>query len=193
MKRLSPHRRRTLRYAMASTAIVVFLGACVYAVAWDHLSRQIDAELDIKLQALQQQVGSSVGQADLSQKLNSRFGDRSRVDVQVAGANGQLLFQSERLKKCRLPPPAPPANADLDVPTWCDGEVPGLGPVRCISGMVVGQDGPLLVQVAMQIEGLQHKLESLTIILMTTCPLAILVLMVGRYWFSGLPRHQFER
>lgn len=197
MTRLSLQWRRTLRYGMVSTCAVVFLGACIYAAALDHLSRQVDAGLTIELQELTQQVRSAAGQADLHQQLDEQFGDRSGFEFQVTGAYGQLLFQSGGLKKSRLPPPAPPPNADPDAPVWSDGEVPRLGPVRCIGGLVARpdglaepDDGPLLVQVAMQVAGVQQELDALMIFLLIAGPLVILVLVVAGYWVAGLPSEQ---
>jgi two-component system, OmpR family, heavy metal sensor histidine kinase CusS len=186
MGRLSIRWRLTLWYGAALGAVLAAFGGAVYFMMRHELVARIDADLDVELQEVVDDIESSPDWPNLSRRWSRRFARRGGYEFQVGPAQGEALVRSEHLGTSGLPAPRVPASLrHLDfesAPLGTRSE--DLGPAgrwRVAARVVPGPDGPLVAQVAATLAPVDHELAELLAVLLLTGPLALAGALGGGY------------
>src|SRR5262249_45208984 len=144
----------------------------------------IDAELEGQLQEIIDDAETAADWPELARRWSRRFARKGGYEFQVSHVSGQMLVGSDRPGSGRLPvPPIPRSLRQLDfesVPLGArsiDLGTPGRR--RVATQLVSGSNGPAVIQVAANLELVDHELTEVLTVLLLTGPLAAAVALGG--------------
>jgi heavy metal sensor kinase len=181
MGTLSIRWRLTLWYGAVLALILSFFGASVYIMMRHALLARAGAGLLMESAEVEQEIGRASGGQVMKTWLERRFAHHPGFDIQVATAQGEPIFRSDRIHDTGLPFPSSPPSPGKTV--FLDKNL-DRGRYYISHRGVLGPDGPLVVQVAGSLAQNDHELGELLAVLWLAGPLALGSALAGGYFLA---------
>jgi len=172
----------TVWYGAVLAAVLALFGTTVYFMMRQELYGQVAAGLKMEMGEVHDEIARAKTVEELSVWLNRRFTRHPGFDIQVVTVAGEALLKSERIAQSGLPVPRslPPEGRTV----FRRFEDPEREPCYLATRQVPGPDGPLVLQVAGSVAGVDHELSELLAILVLAGPLALLGALGGGYMLA---------
>jgi heavy metal sensor kinase len=179
--RITIGQRLTLWYGGTLAGSLAAMCLLVYGSFLHNLMSEIDRALDEELAEIEIEVRHAVSAEQRHSQLQKYFGTHPFYDIQIVRPDRSVVFQSARVGK----PLTIPALATSGDGRVAESEVrPDGRRIRVASRVVVGFDGPLIIQAADSLEPLYADLGRLLAILLTIAPLVMFAALWGGYVLS---------
>jgi two-component system heavy metal sensor histidine kinase CusS len=180
VKPLSIRWRLTLWYGAVLAAILICSDVAIYFLLRHYLVVLTDAALQEELTELVDEVGRVRRMEELPVELGIRFPGHEGYELQVTQADGQNIFQSDRVKKSGLPLSLVSGSRS----NFESVDLQPIGHVRLGSREARGPGALLKVAVAVSLAPNDRALRQLFAVLFTTGPLALAGALAGGYMLA---------
>lgn len=174
--------RITLWFGGSMAVILLGGGTMTYVLLRNQLFERIDNGLHEEFADVLGEVQKGNDRHTMLGWLERRFGRHEGFDFQITGPGGERIFSNQRLGERRLPIPA--ERGDQTNELFETFSVAGLGEYRIVTRSASGPDGPLVVQVARSLDGVDRELvEVLSALAIAGCA-AMILTAGGAYLLS---------
>jgi heavy metal sensor kinase len=169
--------------------VLTVFGTAVYVSMRHQLLALLDVALAEELDEISEEVQSAKDWTSLSERLHRGFAQHELYEFQISRADGELLFQSDRLRPHRFFVPALPgqinhAAFERPKPGARNISLDTLGTLRLMTAFVPGPDGLVVVQVATSLASINRELNELFSVILLSGPLVLACALAGGYMLA---------